>query len=217
MKRLVVISAPSGVGKSTLIGAVMPHYPQMVFSVSATTRPKRPYEVNEKDYFFLDEKTFQNHIDQGDFIEHTRVYDNLYGTLLHPIQKTVEAGSWPVLDVDSEGLKRIRPKLCRSIPDLDIISILILPVSMDILCERLRTRGTETEEIIKRRMRYIYNDIKESGLYTYVLINDKLNECVHNLHTLFDQHPHLSVHTHPQLFMHTHAHTLLSHKNISPS
>ena len=211
MKRLIVISAPSGVGKSTLIKNIMPSYPKMTFSVSATTRAPRPAERHGKDYFFLNKDTFQKHIDQGDFIEHTHVYDNAYGTLMGPVQECAEKGLWPVLDIDSVGLKNIQ-NAYKNDPHVDILSMLILPTSIDILYKRLRQRGTETEDVIQGRMRYIYDDIKAHALYTYVLINDKLDDCLQALHTLFAHHPLTTKNAHPELFEHEHARHLLRNR-----
>lgn len=208
MKRLIVISAPSGVGKSTLIESIMPSYPKMTFSVSATTRHPRPSEIHGKDYFFLSQEAFQKHIDQGDFIEHTHVYGNSYGTLLGPIQEAANSGLWPMLDIDSVGLKKIQD-VYKNDTNIDTISILVLPTSIQVLYERLRQRGTETEDVIQGRMRYIYDDIAAHPLYTYALINDKLDACVQALHTLFTQHPNITKQTHPQLFAHEHAQHLL--------
>ena len=211
MKRLIVISAPSGVGKSTLIKNLMPSYPKMTFSVSATTRAPRPAEHHGKDYFFLDPTAFQRHIDQGDFIEHTHVYGNSYGTLIGPIRDNVQKGLWPLLDVDSVGLKNIQNAYSDE-PDVDIISILVLPTSIQVLYERLRQRGTETEEVIQGRMRDIYEDIAAHPLYTYVLINDQFDDCMRDFHTLLHNHPNTTRGSHPTLFAHDHAKNLLERR-----
>jgi len=210
-KRIIVISAPSGVGKSTLIQHTMPLYPKMTFSVSATTRAKRTGETDGKDYFFMDVSTFQEHIRNSDFLEHAEVYGNLYGTLIRPLHEMVASGLWPILDIDAQGLERLHT-IYPSDGPTDILSILVLPKSLDVLEHRLRGRNTDTEEIIKKRMQTIHEDIRAYRLYRYVIVNDILDDCLQQLKTIIDRHPHLNSYDHPELFLHQHAKNLLGKK-----
>ena len=207
MKRIIVLSAPSGVGKSTLIKELMPHYTQMAFSVSATTRPMRPGEVDGRDYHFMTQEAFDSAVARGDFIEHARAYHACYGTLKRDVARRMEAGSWVVLDIDAQGLASVE-RFFADDDTVDILSILALPKTMDVLQERLRGRG-ESEQVIQQRMALIYSDIKAYSAYRYAVINDDLQVCVDHIRCIFDQHPKLTIKDFPQLFAHQHAQALL--------
>jgi len=132
---LFVIAAPSGAGKTSLVRALMEREPTLRFSISYTTRRQRPAEVDGRDYFFVTKDAFEAMIGRGEFLEHARVFDNHYGTALHPVEAALAAGQDLILEIDWQGAQQIR----RALPECR--SIFILPPSRDELERRLRGRG----------------------------------------------------------------------------
>lgn len=170
--QLVVFSAPSGAGKSSLINSVMPLVPGLRYSVSATTRKPRVGEVDGVHYFFLDKTIFRAMIDAGEFAEWNEVHGNLYGTPRSFLDQATSRGEHVVLDLDVVGKRRF---------DLmypDNIGILILPPSIDELERRLRGRGTDPEEVIQVRMRNALSELAEaeSGNFRHRLVNDDFQQ-----------------------------------------
>lgn len=205
MSRIIIISAPSGVGKSTVIKELMRAFPNLVFSISATTRPIRQGEEHGKDYFFVSKEHFEQSISDNKFIEYATVYGNLYGTYYHTIKEQTSSNQWVLLDIDSEGLLNLKKELAHD-PSLDIIDILLLPRSYDVLQERLQSRGTDTQEAIARRLKEAHLDIQKYQSYTYAIINDALEDCVRLCTHILRAHPHCNS---PDLFQHKHAQKLL--------
>lgn len=166
--KLVVFSAPSGAGKSSLITSVMPLIPSLRYSVSATTRKPRVGEVDGIHYFFLDQTLFRAMIAAGEFAEWNEVHGNLYGTPRSFLDQATSRGENVVLDLDVVG-KRSFDKIYP-----DNVGILILPPSIEELERRLRGRGTDPEEVIQVRMRNALSELSqaESGNFRYRLVND---------------------------------------------
>ena len=165
---LIVISAPSGTGKTTLTRMLLEEFPHMEFSVSFTTRPPRPGEVNGRDYWFISKEEFLKRIEEGDFLEWAEVYGNLYGTSKSQVLKALNEGKDVLLDIDPQGALQVK----RNFPEA--VLIFILPPSLKELEERLRRRGTDTEEVIKRRLEIAREEIKRAPLYDYIIVNDVL-------------------------------------------
>ena len=166
---VVVISGPSGAGKSSFVKALLRgNGGDLVYSVSATTRPKREHEAEGKDYFFLSRDEFQRRVAGGDFVEHAQVHGELYGTLRSQIERVLESGRNVLLDVDVQGGQSVR----RVYPDA--VLIFVLPPSLEDLEERLRARGTDREDKIQVRLENAQREIALMREYDYAVVNDDL-------------------------------------------
>lgn len=176
--QLFIVSAPSGVGKSTIIGKALPTCPKLRFSVSSTTRPARPREIDGKDYHFLSVEEFLQGISSDRFLEWARVHSHFYGTDRHIVEKWLKAGYDVLLDIDVQGTRLVR---CTH-PGAK--TIFVLPPSMEVLEERLRGRGTETEEQLAVRIGAARREILESSWYDYVIVNDDLQEAVEDFRAI---------------------------------
>ncbi len=173
--QLFIVSAPSGVGKSTIIRKVSADCPKLKFSVSCTTRTIRPEEIAGKDYHFLSRQEFLGGIGSGRFLEWAEVHGEFYGTDRHPVEQWLTAGNDVLLDIDVQGTRLVR---C-TYPSAQ--TIFILPPSMHALEERLRNRATETEEQFAIRVAAARREFLESPWYDYIIINDNLQEAVEDL------------------------------------
>lgn len=173
--RLFVIAAPSGAGKTTLVHAVVAKHPELRFSISYTTRPQRRNEAHGVDYMFVDNETFEALRDRGEMLESATVFDNLYGTSREQVEKHLADGHSVVLEIDWQGAQQVR----ESMPEC--VTIFILPPSHDELVRRLRSRGTDTDEVIERRLRDALSDMAHWHEFDYVVINDKLDTAVADL------------------------------------
>ncbi len=181
---LIVVSAPSGTGKTTLCHMLLKEFPDMQFSVSYTTRKPRPGEVNGRDYFFVDRKTFERMIEEGDFLEWAEVYGNLYGTSKSQVLKALSAGKDVLLDIDTQGALQVK----KNFPEA--VLIFILPPSFEELERRLRSRGTDDEETIKRRLEFAREEIRRAPLYDYVVVNDRLEVAYDGLRSIITAEKH---------------------------
>ena len=166
--KLFVITAPSGAGKTTMRNYLLENYPNLYFSVSATTRQPRPAEVIHKDYHFMTQEKYNEHLENNNFLEHAEVFGNYYGTLKKPIVDRLENGVDVLLDVDTKGAKQVKEK----IPDA--VLIFIEPPSMVELERRLRSRGTESEEVICKRLREAAFEMEQRTFFDYRVVNDNL-------------------------------------------
>ncbi len=179
--RLFVISAPSGAGKTTLIKQVMARFPGVSYSVSHTTRPPRPGEIDGKDYFFVTETTFKQMIDAGEWLEWARVHAHYYGTARSFVQKQLEAGNNLLLDIDVQGARQIMAS------GLDPVTVFILPPSVEVLRQRLATRGTDSAQTIALRLENAKKEITWKDRYRYVVVNDDLAAATEHLCAIFEQ------------------------------
>ncbi len=177
--RLFVISAPSGAGKTTLIRQVLEQFPFLSYSISHTTRKPRKGEIHGKDYFFIDKKDFQTLIDQDQWIEWAQVYGNFYGTSKTFVEEKIKAGDSLLLDLDVQGAKQVMAA------GFALVSIFIMPPSIEVLQQRLENRGTDAEKVILQRMENAEKEIQEKSLYDYVVINDDLDQAIADLHAIF--------------------------------
>ena len=175
---LFVISAPSGTGKTTLIKRLLSSLDNVTFSISCTTRPKREGEKEGVDYYFVDEETFRSMIDRDEFLEYAVVYGNYYGTPKRPVLESLEKGIDVILDIDSKGARAVKEKL------RDAVLIFIFPPSMEVLIERLRSRGTDSENVINRRIRDAKLEIEASIIYDYWILNDDLEKAYNELKSI---------------------------------
>ncbi len=171
--RLIVISAPSGCGKTTIAKAILSKHPEMLFSVSATTRPMRNGEVNGKDYYFLTKQEFENCIKDGGLVEWEEIYGNYYGTLKSEIHKALDNGRSMMFDVDVKGALSIR----RNFPK-DSVLVFIEPPGMEVLIERLKNRKTENEETLKRRLDRVPMELEQGSQFDFKVVNDDLDSAI---------------------------------------
>ncbi|KAK2400601.1 guanylate kinase [Trifolium repens] len=182
VEKPVVISGPSGVGKGTLISMLMKEFPSMFgFSVSHTTRAARGMEKDGVHYHFTDKSIMEKEIKDGKFLEFASVHGNLYGTSVEAVELVSDEGKRCILDIDVQGARSVRAS------SLDAIFIFICPPSMGELEKRLRERGTETEEQVLKRLRNAQSEIeqgKSSGIFDFILYNDKLEKCYESLKKL---------------------------------
>jgi guanylate kinase len=175
---LYVLSSPSGAGKSTISRMLRESDDGVALSVSATTRPMRPGEVDGVDYHFVTDPQFDEMVAAGEFLEWAHVFGHRYGTLKREVLKTIEEGRDVLLDIDWQGTQQLKQV------DPDIVRVFILPPSMVELERRLRTRGTDSDEVIRKRMDRAAAEISHWAEYDYVLINndaEKCRELVHNI------------------------------------
>jgi guanylate kinase len=173
--RLFVIAAPSGAGKTSLVRALMEREPSLRFSISYTTRPRRPTETDGRDYFFLQQPDFEAMVARGEFLEHARVFDNCYGTARSQVETALVAGQDLILEIDWQGAQQIR----RAMPEC--VTVFILPPSRGELERRLRGRGTDPEDVIQRRLRDAATDMTHWDEFDYVVVNDEFERAVQDL------------------------------------
>ena len=169
---LIVLSSPSGAGKSTISRKLMEDDPTITMSISATTRPMRPGEVADVDYHFVDDRAFQNLVDADEFAEWAYVFEHRYGSPKEPIKEALKDGRDTLFDIDWQGTQQLEYAF-----RTDLVRIFILPPSMGELKRRLEERGTDTQEVIDFRMRRAAAEIGHWAEYDYVLINDDVEKC----------------------------------------
>ncbi len=165
---LFVLSGPSGVGKSSVIQRAMARVPHLGFSVSATTRAPRAGEKEGEHYHFIDSGDFASRVEAGAFLEHATVYDRRYGTLRAPTEAALGAGHSLILDIDVQGAAQVR----RAMPEA--VTVFLAPPDIGALALRLRSRGTDSEEVIRRRMEQVAVQVGEIGAFDFILVNDVL-------------------------------------------
>lgn len=177
--QLYIVSAPSGAGKSSLLTALRGHLQDVVISVSTTTRQPRPGEQDGTHYHFTTVEHFRRQVADGNFLEHAQVFDNYYGTSCLTVDSLLASGKDVILEIDWQGAQQVRER------ETDVISIFILPPSVETLRERLRGRGQDSEETIQRRMRDAQNEISHYPEYDYVIINDEFGFALEELTCIF--------------------------------
>ncbi len=170
--RVFVVSGPSGVGKTSIMKAVRYRTPGMRMSVSFTTRAPRPTEIHGRDYFFVSREEFQERIEQGDFLEWAQVYDHYYGTSLRVIQDILASRVHALLDLDTQGARSIRERCDGA------VFTFVEPPSLHVLEARLRSRGTESEESVSKRLARADHEMSQRRLYDYVIVNDSIGKAV---------------------------------------
>ncbi len=173
-RKLVILSAPSGAGKTTIVHHLLKHFPQLGFSVSATSREKRSHEIDGKDYYFLGENEFKQKIESIEFAEWEEVYRNtFYGTLKSEIDRKLNEGFSVIFDVDVKGglsLKKLYAE--------NALAIFVKPPSVEVLEQRLRTRKTESEDKINQRIAKATAELAFEPQFDYVLFNDGLQHAL---------------------------------------
>ena len=179
---MIIISSPSGVGKTTLVKMLAERNNNFKISISYTTRIARKDEVNGKDYYFVDKKKFNELIKKKSFYEHAKVFNNFYGTLREPIIKNLSLGKSILLDIDWQGSEQIKKIELKN----KLISIFILPPSIKILRERLANRDIKDKFILKERMSEFKKEVLHWKEYDYVVVNNDLEECYKKIIEIID-------------------------------
>lgn len=172
---LLVLSAPSGAGKTTLVKALLARDPGLRFSISYTTRSPRPGETNGKDYCFVDRAQFRQMVDKGEFLEHAEVFGNCYGTSRAQVESLRTDGHDVLLEIDWQGAQQIRANA----PDCK--TVFILPPSIAELERRLRSRATDSEDVIRRRLGQALDDMSHWAEFGFIVVNERLDEAVDGL------------------------------------
>ena len=170
---LIVLSSPSGAGKTTISRMLLDADDEIAMSVSATTRPMRPGEHDGKDYRFVEDDEFDRMIREGEFVEWANVFGYRYGTPKAPVKQALKGGRDILFDIDWQGARQLEPDFGEH-----LVTIFLLPPSMAELERRLRARGTDSADVIADRMRRAADEISHWAEYEYVLVNDEMDECL---------------------------------------
>lgn len=178
---MFVLSSPSGAGKTTLTRLLLAGDDNFVMSVSATTRPQRPGEEGGKDYLFLSEAEFDAMVRGDEFLEHATVFSHRYGTPAGPVEDAMVNGRDVLFDIDWQGAQELAER-ARG----DLVSVFVLPPSMDELHRRLKTRAQDSEDVVTRRMAKAAGEISHWAEYDYVLVNDVLEDCFAKLQRIIE-------------------------------
>ena len=174
----VVLSAPSGAGKTTIAKALVEGSEDVVFSVSATTRPARDHEVDGVDYRFLSEPKFRAMIEADEFVEWAQVHGHLYGTSRKALQAALDDGRFLILDIDVQGAMQMRER----VPD--VVLVFVIPPSADALVERLTERGTEGEDTVARRIENARGELEQASQFDYIVVNDDLEQAIDEVRSI---------------------------------
>ncbi|MCB2088877.1 MAG: guanylate kinase [Sphingomonadaceae bacterium] len=174
---MFVLSSPSGAGKTTIARKLLAADPGIGMSVSVTTRPMRPGEVEGKDYHFTDRTSFDRMVEEGEFLEWAEVFGNCYGTPKAQIKAGLKAGQDFLFDIDWQGTQQLYQRM-----EVDVVRVFLLPPSIEELEHRLRSRGTDSEEVIAGRMARARAEISHWDGYDYVVVNDDIDACFAKVH-----------------------------------
>jgi guanylate kinase len=175
---LFIVAAPSGAGKSTLVNALLEREPSISLSISHTTRPPRPGEQYGRHYYFVERAEFEREVAEGIFLEHAEVHGNFYGTSRRTVQDLLRQGRDVLLEIDWQGAAQIR----KAKPD--VVSVFILPPSRAELERRLRGRGSDSAEVIERRLRNSRGEIAHAHEFDYIIVNDRFEDALDNLQAI---------------------------------
>ena len=169
----VVLSSPSGAGKTTISRKLLESDPELKISISCTTRPPRKNEVDGVDYYFVSKDKFKEMINHGEFLEHAEVFGHFYGTPKKYVDEQLNKGLDVVFDIDWQGTRQLSDKL-----DGQLVSIFILPPSMEELEKRLRQRAMDADDVVQKRMKKASREISHWNEYEYVIVNENLEQAM---------------------------------------
>ena len=172
---ILIVSAPSGAGKTSLARALVSENNQVGLTVSHTTRPIRPGEIGGVHYHFIDRQEFEKMIEQDMFVEYASVFDHYYGTSVAAIRQQLDTGKHAILDIDWQGARKVRGKFPNA------VSVFIMPPSLEALEQRLRDRGQDSEEVIARRMGDARSEISHKDEYDFTIVNDDFDRALSQL------------------------------------
>lgn len=177
---IIVISAPSGAGKTTVLKRLMQRHPEIVFSVSATTRTPRPGEEDGKDYFFFSTDEFRKGIEAGEFAEWAEVHGHFYGTPESFLESQVSQDKDVILDIDTQGAFQLKSN------HPEAVLVFLAPPSFEELERRLRARETESEDVVERRLAVARTELELSGKYDHVVVNTEIEDAVKDIETVIE-------------------------------
>jgi len=180
--RLFILSAPSGAGKTTLRYAILDRFPEMIYSVSYTTRKPRPGEKNGKDYYFIAKEDFEKKIEKDQWAEWAKVHGNYYGTPAEFLDKGLAMGFEILLEIDVQGAILILERYPES------ITIFIMPPSLKILKQRLEQRGADSEEVIENRLLNAEKELAQKNIYHHIIVNDQLPKAIEELVSVIEKY-----------------------------
>ena len=172
MKKAIIISAPSGSGKTSIVRHLLEQNLNLMFSVSCTTRKKRKNEINGKDYYFVSKEEFNSLVKKNSFFEYANIFDNCYGSLKKPVLELLSQGKDVLFDIDWRGTQQLK-----KIKGLSLVTFFILPPNIKVLKERLLNRHQGQEKLIEKRMNKFSEEVSHWNEYNYVFVNDNLNNC----------------------------------------
>ena len=178
---MFILSSPSGAGKTTIARRLLEEDGEIAMSVSVTTRPPRPGEVDGRDYRFVDEAEFQRMVADGEMLEWAQVFGNHYGTPKSHIKAGLKAGQDFLFDIDWQGTQQLYQRM-----EVDVVRVFLLPPSIGALEDRLRSRGTDSDEVIEGRMARARSEISHWDGYDYVVINDDIDACFGKVRTILE-------------------------------
>jgi len=176
---MIVLSSPSGAGKTSLSRKLLEKNKNLFLSISFTTRPPRPLEVNESDYFFVSDEKFIDMLNKDEFLEHAKVFDFYYGTPKKPVMNALKNGKDILFDIDWQGTQQ----LMNSVQD-DLVKIFVLPPSAKELEKRLLKRNQDTDETVKKRMSKASDEISHYAEYDYIIINEDFDESLEKINSI---------------------------------
>ncbi len=171
--KIIVLSGPSGVGKTTVCNMLRQTIPNLIWSVSVTTRPLREGEIEGKDYYFVSDAEFKKKLENQEFLEYALVHDHYYGTLKAPVEQGLQAGNHYLLEIDVQGGQNVKKQK----PN-DTMLIFIAPPSIDALRQRLIARNRDSTEVIEKRIRNATRELEQSNSYDYIVVNINLDQTV---------------------------------------
>jgi guanylate kinase len=179
--KLFLVSGPSGAGKSTLVKEALNRLDNISYSVSHTTRPPRGDEIDGQDYFFISPKEFKDRITKGQWLEWAKVHGNYYGTSGTFVEDNLNKGQSILLEIDVQGTEQVMAS------ELNLVSIFIMPPSFAVLTQRLRSRGTDSVDIIQKRLKNAKAEIAQKHRYQYVVFNDDMDRAVSEFIRIFEK------------------------------
>jgi guanylate kinase len=169
---IIAVSGPSGGGKTTIVKKILKQFPEIQFSISATTRPKRENEIEEKEYFFISEEEFKNKIEQGEIVEWEKLYDYYYGTFKNHIDDNINESRSVLVEIDVKGALSIK----RIYPDSHLVYI--IPPSYQEIIRRLKNRKTETVKDLNKRIKRAKMELSQKDKFDYIIVNENLNKAI---------------------------------------
>jgi guanylate kinase len=177
---LIVVSSPSGAGKTTLCRRLIDEFPDIVFSVSYTTRQRRRGEEEGVDYHFVDRPSFDRMVQNEEFAEWAEVHGNRYGTTVDAVRQALEGGRHVLFDIDYQGGRQLKAKF-----EKEAVLVFVLPPSLAELERRLRQRATDAPDVIERRLKQAHEELKQYGIYQYLIVNDDLPRAYDRLRAIY--------------------------------
>ncbi|TQV80967.1 guanylate kinase [Denitrobaculum tricleocarpae] len=176
---MLVFSSPSGAGKTTISRKLLDKDDNLELSISATTRPRRPGEVNGKDYFFVSSEQFEAMVARGEMLEHAQVFDHRYGTPREPVEKALQAGRDVLFDIDWQGTQQVADKAPR-----DLVRVFVLPPSVKELERRLYARARDPEDVVRSRMAKAADELSHWAEYDYIIVNHDIDQSLADVQSI---------------------------------